>query len=115
MLFFVLLAAYWLAVCFWSPTMTSLQKAAIAIMVAVLFAGVSHVWPWYVIWALAPAVLVPGWWLSRFVFGVSLVMPFTLAAWWIEPVPHHMELAALIVYAAPACGPIVTAREHGDG
>ena len=98
MAFFVLLAVYWLAVCYWSPTIRVLQKTAIAVMVAVLFAGVSHVWPWYVIWALALAVLVPRWWLSRFVFGLSLLMPFALAAWWIEPVPNHMELAALILY-----------------
>jgi hypothetical protein len=26
------------------------------------------------------------------------LMPFALAAWWIEPVPNHMELAALILY-----------------
>ena len=92
MLFFILFAAYWLAVGFWSPTVTSLQKAAIAVMAAVLFSGVSHVWPWYIIWLLALTVLVPGWWLSRFVFGLSLLMPFALAAWWIEPVPNHMEL-----------------------
>jgi alpha-1,6-mannosyltransferase len=98
MLFLVLFAAYWLAVCFWSPTVASLQKTAIAVMTAVLFSGVSHVWPWYVIWLLALSVLVPGWWLSRFVFGLSLLMPFALAAWWIEPVPNHMELAALILY-----------------
>jgi len=109
MLFFVLHAAYWLAVSFWSPTMTSLQKAAIATMVAVLFGAVSHVWPWYAIWALAPAALIPGWWLSRFVFGVALLMPFSLAAWWSEPFPHHMEFTALIVYTGACLWTIVSA------
>jgi alpha-1,6-mannosyltransferase len=107
--FFALHAAYWLAVSFWSPTMTSLQKAVIAIMAAVLFSAVSHVWPWYAIWALAPAAVVPGWWLSRFVFGVSLIMPFSLAAWWSEPFPHHMEFAALAVYAGACLWTIATA------
>ena len=61
-------------------------------------------------WRLA--AVVPGWWLSRFVFGVSLVMPFTLAAWWSEPFPHHMEFAALIVYAGACLWTIATARER---
>jgi alpha-1,6-mannosyltransferase len=107
--FFVLHAAYWVAVSVWSPTMTTLQKAVIATMAAILFVAVSHVWPWYAIWALAPAAMVPGWWLSRFVFGVSLVMPFTLAAWWSEPFPHHMEVAALAVYAAACVWTLATA------
>jgi alpha-1,6-mannosyltransferase len=109
--FFMLHAAYWLAVSFWSPTVTTLQKAIIATMAAVLFAAVSHVWPWYAIWALAPAALVPGWWLSRFVFGVVLVMPFSLAIWWSEPFPDHMEFAALIVYAAACLWTIATASQ----
>ena len=112
MAFFVLLAIYWLAVCYWSPTNRVIQKTAIAVMVAVLFAGVSHVWPWYVIWALALAVLVPGWWLSRFVFGLSLLMPFALAAWWIEPVPNHMEHAALILYAGACLWTFATRERH---
>jgi hypothetical protein len=78
-------------------------------MAAVLFSAVSHVWPWYAIWGLAPAALLPGWWLSRFVFAVSLVMPFTLAAWWSEPFPHHMEFAALIVYATACLWTFATA------
>jgi alpha-1,6-mannosyltransferase len=109
---FVLHAAYWLAVSFWSPTMTTLQKATIATMVAVLFAAVSHVWPWYAIWALAPAAVVPGWWLSRFVFGVALVTPFTLAAWWTEPFPNHMEITALTMYAAACMWAAATRERH---
>ena len=112
MLFFALFAAYWLAVCFWSPTVTSLQKATIAVMAAVLFSGVSHVWPWYIIWLLALAAFVPRWWLSRFVFGLSLLIPFTLAAWWIEPAPNHMELAALILYVGAGAWTFATRERH---
>jgi alpha-1,6-mannosyltransferase len=109
---FVLHAAYWLAVSFWSPTMTTLQKATIAIMAAVLFAAVSHVWPWYAIWVLGPAAVVPGWWLSRFVFGVALMTPFTLAAWWTEPFPNHMEITALTMYAAACMWAVATRERH---
>jgi alpha-1,6-mannosyltransferase len=112
MLFFVMHAAYWLAISFWSPTMTSLQKATIATMAAVLFSAVSHVWPWYAIWVLGPAAVIPGWWLSRFVFGAALVTPFTLAAWWSEPFPNHMEITALIMYAGAALWTLATRERH---
>lgn len=80
------------------PTSEGLLQATLAVMAAVLFAAVSHVWPWYVIWALAFAALVPSWWLSRFVVGVAVVSPFTLGFWWIEPFANHREVAALAMY-----------------
>jgi alpha-1,6-mannosyltransferase len=104
--FFPALAAYWLVVAFWSPTTDSLLKATAAVMAAVLFSCISHVWPWYIVWVLALAAILPGWWLSRFVFGLAILMPFALAAWWIEPVQQSVEFAALIVYAGAGvwCG-----------
>ncbi len=59
------------------PTTERLLQAALAVMSAMLFTAVSHLWPWYVIWALALAVLLPSWWLSRFIVGVAVVSPFT--------------------------------------
>jgi alpha-1,6-mannosyltransferase len=112
-LFFPLIAAYWLAVSFWSPTEICLKKAAAATMAAIIFSGASHLWPWYIIWVLAFAAIVPGWWLSRFMLGVSMVMPFTLAAWWIEPVEPHVELAALIMYASAGVWTVLTRGRHG--
>jgi alpha-1,6-mannosyltransferase len=75
-------------------------KATIAILAAVCFTFVSHLWPWYLIWIVPFAALLPGWWLSRFVVGVALIVPFAVAIWWVAPVPHHMELTALAVYVA---------------
>lgn len=107
-LIFPLLAAYRLAVCFWSPTIVSLQKSAVAIMAAVMFAGISHLWPWYVIWGLAFAVVVPTWWLSRFVAGVALLVPFTIASWWLDPFAHHRAVAALTMYVGAALWTLAT-------
>lgn len=114
LMFFPLFAAYWLAVAFWSPTAASLKKSAAAIMVAVMFSGVSHVWPWYLVWTLALTCLVPGWWLSRFVLSLGLAMPFTLGAWWIEPTRWHIELASLVVYAGATLWTVATRAGNGE-
>ena len=81
------------------PTTERLLQAALAVMSAVLFTAVSHLWPWYVIWALALAVLLPSWWLSRFIIGVAVMSPFTLGFWWIEPFANHREAVAFAMYA----------------
>ena len=96
---FPVYAAYaaWIA---WNePTTERLLQGALAVMSAVLFTAVSHLWPWYVIWALALAVLQPSWWLSRFIVGVAVVSPFTLGFWWIEPFAGLHEVVALAMYA----------------
>ena len=91
-------AVYQIAVAWSDATRDNMLKSAVAVMSAILFAGVSHVWPWYIVWALALAVLVPTWWLSRFVTGIAIIAPFTVAAWWVEPFAHHREVAALAMY-----------------
>ncbi len=96
---FPALAAYQLWKAWAEPSSERVLQAAIALMAAILFTAVSHLWPWYAVWGLALAALLPTWWLSRFVIGVAMFAPFTLAAWWTEPFPHHQEIAALGLYA----------------
>ena len=90
------------------PTTERLLQAALAVMSAVLFTAVSHLWPWYVIWALALAVLLPSWWLSRFIIGVAVMSPFTLGFWWIEPFANHREAVAFGMYAFAIFWTVVT-------
>ena len=90
------------------PTNERLLQAALAVMSAVLFTAVSHLWPWYVIWVLALAVLVPSWWLSRFIIGVAVMAPFTLGFWWVEPFANHREVVALAMYAFAILWAVVT-------
>ena len=54
-----------------------------ALIAAIMFGAVSHLWPWYLVWGVAFGALLPQWWVSRFIAGVALLMPFTLATWWI--------------------------------
>ena len=96
-------AVYQIAVAWSDATRDNMLKSAVAVMSAILFAGVSHVWPWYIVWALALAVLIPTWWLSRFVTGIAIIAPFTVAAWWVEPFAHHTEIAALAMYLGAIC------------
>ena len=80
------------------PVSENVAKASLAIMTGISFAGIAHLWPWYLVWTLALAALLPAWWLSRLVIGVSMLAPFTLAFWWVEPLADAKEWAALAMY-----------------
>jgi alpha-1,6-mannosyltransferase len=80
------------------PTCQRLIQAAVALVASIIFAAASHVWPWYAVWTLGLAALVPTWSLSRFIIGVAILAPFTVASWWVEPFAHHREIAALVMY-----------------
>jgi alpha-1,6-mannosyltransferase len=81
-----------------APASADLNKAALAIMGAVLFSASAHVWPWYLLWVLALAALVPDWWLARFSIGAALAAPFTFGAWWLENASEDSRYAALVMY-----------------
>lgn len=101
-------AAYTMWMAWNEPTSDRLLQAVLAVMSAVLFTAVSHLWAWYVIWALAFAVLSPSWWLSRFIIGVCIVSPFTLGFWWIEPFANHRAAVAFGMYAFAALWTLLT-------
>jgi alpha-1,6-mannosyltransferase len=58
-------------------TEQALWVTVTAIMATVIFCIVGHVWPWFLIWVLAPAALVPGSAIARWALGVALVAPFS--------------------------------------
>jgi len=103
-------AAYTLWTAWNEPSTERLLQAAVSVMACILFAAVSHVWPWYVIWTLAFAALLPSWWLSRFTIGVAIVSPFTLGFWWVEPFANHREVVAFVMYALAIVWTILTRR-----
>jgi len=105
---FPVYAAYTIWIAWNEPATERLLQAALAIMSAVLFTAVSHLWPWYMIWALALAALVPSWWLSRFIMGVAILSPFTLGFWWIGPFETYREAVALAMYAFAVLWVVVT-------
>src|SRR5262249_4670325 len=45
------------------PSPEAAARAALAIMSAISFALVAHIWPWYLVWTIGFAAVVPRWWL----------------------------------------------------
>lgn len=91
--------AFWQCGRMWlEPDREQTIRACLAIMCAVTFSAVAHLWVWYVVWFLPFAALTPRWWLSRFVVGVALLAPFTVAIWWIPIFADFKEHAALVLY-----------------
>jgi len=95
---FGLVVLYYLFALVKSPTHDNALKASLAIMSAISFVAIAHLWPWYLVWTIALAALVPRWWLARFVIGVAILAPFTLSFWWVEPVKDSREWASLALY-----------------
>jgi alpha-1,6-mannosyltransferase len=95
---FALFALYGLVVLWRSATLDNAVKAALGIMSAISFVGIAHLWPWYLVWTVLLAALVPRWWLARFVIGVSLLGAFSLSIWWVEPFENSREWASLALY-----------------
>lgn len=73
------------------------RKAVLAVMCGMLFGIGSHIWPWYLLWVIAPAALVPGAVLTRWVIGVALAAPFMDLVWVVFP-----ELSYSYVFRMPA-------------
>jgi alpha-1,6-mannosyltransferase len=113
--FFAAVALHRLAVFARAPGRDALLKAVVASMAALLFAASAHVWPWYVLWVLAPAALIPGWWLSRFVIGAALFAPFTFGAWWFEDAAAHSGEAALVMYGGALAWTLLARPRPGAG
>jgi alpha-1,6-mannosyltransferase len=100
-------------VMFWKrPDTEQLIRTSIAVMAAVSFAAISHLWPWYLIWTLPLVALVPGWWLSRFILGLAIFAPFTVIVWWVPEAEDYKDLAALVMYAGAAMWTLLTTPEE---
>jgi hypothetical protein len=96
---FPVIAVHRLAAAVRHATSETLTRATIALVAAILFGAISHLWPWYLVWGVAFGALLPQWWVSRFFAGVALLIPFTLATWWIPSIEPLRDVATLAVYA----------------
>ena len=111
------------AISYWrQPDNEQMLRTALAVMCAVSFSAISHIWPWYLIWTLALAALAPNWWLSRFILGLAILAPFTVVVWWIPEAEGAKNLVALTMYSIAILGtaftapsPIRTTRELPAG
>jgi alpha-1,6-mannosyltransferase len=84
-----------------SPGRERFRLAVIGVMLSVLFVAAGHVWPWYVIWLLAVAALVPSATSFRWATGVALGAPMILVPWTAFPQASEFArfyLPSLFVY-----------------
>ncbi len=79
-----------------SPTEENLRRAALAVMVGVMF--LAHVWPWYFLWVLPVAAVVQTYGLAWFVVGAGVVAPLTIVHWW----RFDLESSAVLSSYVPA-------------
>jgi hypothetical protein len=105
---FPVIAVYWLAATVREASTVNLTKATVALMAAILFGAISHLWPWYLVWGVAFGALLPQWWVSRFIAAVALLVPFTLATWWVPWSEPYRDLATLAIYAAAGLWIVMT-------
>ena len=82
---FPMLALYLIMRYVQSPQRERFHLALLGVMCAMLFGVTSHVWPWYILWALAIAALNPGAALTRWAIGVALATPFPILMWVVYP------------------------------
>lgn len=98
---FPIIAVYSLLLYVRRPEHDNFMKATLAVISAILFSAVGHVWPWFVLWAIGLAALVPGSALTRWIIGVALASPFVLLVWVVFPNASHnliFEVPALVLY-----------------
>jgi hypothetical protein len=96
-LLFPLVAVYFVGRYYRRPDAYNLWTAVLAVLCAVLFGVVGHIWPWYLVWLLGPAAAASGSALTRWVVGVALAMPFILLPSGVSP-----EASAHYTYQVPA-------------
>ena len=86
------------------PGAESFRLAGLSMMSAALFGYITGLWPWYLIWVLGWAALIPSSAMARWVVGVVLVGPFLILTWVVFPNLDDFwkfDLPALALYALP--------------
>ncbi|MEP7343701.1 MAG: hypothetical protein ABI877_00480 [Gemmatimonadaceae bacterium] len=78
-----------------------LPETAAAVMLSMLLVGSSHAWPWYVLWYLAFAAIVPTSAHGRWAMGLALALPYPLLVWTVWPHASDLKkffLPSLLAY-----------------
>jgi hypothetical protein len=83
-----------------SPDQESFRYSILAVMSAILYCALGHVWPWYMLWVLPFAALAPRALLSRWNIGVALAFPLIMLVVQLDlPEFHRWGVTGLIIYA----------------
>jgi alpha-1,6-mannosyltransferase len=76
-----------------------LSQLVLAIMVAVLFAGAGHIYPWFFLWVLAPGAVAIRSKLLLLIVPVGALAPFANLYWLIAPGPEEFHYGSIAFYA----------------
>jgi alpha-1,6-mannosyltransferase len=83
------------------PGVDAFHRAVLGVICAVLFSGMSYIWPWYLLWALAVAALVPASTLARWVLAAAIAFTFVIP---IAPIFFSYRQIALPLYGLTLLG-----------
>jgi hypothetical protein len=85
------------------PSIPELVATELAVMAFVLFTVVGHAWPWFFVWLLPLAALVPDRALSVFFLASSAVAPFTISFWTrVSEATLYQQIASSVMYLTGA-------------
>jgi len=86
----------------------TLAAAALAVMATVLFAGVGHIWPWFVVWVVPLGALAWRTPAARLCVAMALLTP-AMNVWWIRSGDWYTrENSGVVFYAALALAVLST-------
>ncbi|MGI9079027.1 MAG: hypothetical protein ACR2G6_17115 [Gemmatimonadaceae bacterium] len=74
------------------------RLAIMAVFTGIFFGVLGHIWPWFFLWGIASAALVPFSLWARWMLGVSVAAPFAMVMWTTygaRTIPH----ATIAMYA----------------
>lgn len=85
-----------------APTFAGMAELTLAVLCAILFTQVGHVWPWFVLWIVVPAAIAGHSALLRFVIAVAVVTPFMDLYWLLAPGWDKLAYGSVAFYALAA-------------
>jgi hypothetical protein len=80
-----------------NPSPATLRLAVLGVVGALLFGVVGHVWPWFLVWGLLSAALVPDSWLARWTVGTGIGACFVMLPWVAWPELDGIGLPGLLL------------------
>ncbi len=107
---FPLLAAIHTVSVWRRPGSDGLYNATLAVLSAILFSGVGHVWPWFVFWVIGPAALRAGSAITRWVLGAALAVPFAMLALLLGSGPDRYVAPTILLSVAAFAGLVFLPR-----
>jgi alpha-1,6-mannosyltransferase len=85
-------------------TTENFRRVVLAVMTAILFSLLGHVWTWFLLWVIPLSALLPGSALSRWNIGAAVVFPLAIQILQFTQFPSFIlwNLTGLLIYSFAA-------------